>query len=423
MDDRAPPSARASRKPDTRPLTPATIRSLKPGLHADRGAERVRGLYLRVREGGAKYWVFRAMMNGKRRDMGLGGLDELALVQARERASDLRRRRNDPVDPIEARKAERQAGRLRAATEGMTFKKVALAVHETLAPGWKNSKHGDQWINTLTTYAFAKVGDKPVGDVGVSDVLDILRPIWTKKHETARRVRQRIDAVMRHAVAHGLATTNPVDAAVDLLPKVKKQVDHHGAMPYADVPALMKTLGAMSPAAGTLALLFTILTAGRSGEVRGATWDEIDTTAAIWAVPASRMKGGRQHRVPLSGAALDVLGKARDKFGADGLIFKSTREGVPLSDMTLAAVLKRQKLNNVTVHGFRSSFRDWCAENGVRQETAERALAHAVKDSTEAAYHRSDQFEQRRSVMQAWADFLDGDVGAAKVVPIAGARA
>lgn len=397
-------SPHPARKRDTRPLTPQTIKTLPPGMHADRGAERVRGLYLRVRDGGAKYWVFRAMMGGKRRDMGLGGLDELTLPQAREQASALRRRRNDPVAPIEARQAERLAGKARAQADAMTFKKVALAVHETLAPGWRNAKHGDQWINTIRTYVFPTLAERPVGEIGVADVLDVLRPIWTTKRETARRVRQRIDAVMRHAVAHGYAAANPVDPAVELLPKVKKAVEHHGAMPYADVPAFMATLAEATPTAGSLALRFTILTAARSGEVRGATWDEIDLESRTWTVPAARMKGAREHRVALSDAALAVLALARGSLNGEALVFPAAR-GKPLSDMTLTAALRRRSLN-YTVHGFRSSFRDWCADSGVRHELAERALAHAVKDATEAAYHRSDQFEQRRPLMQAWAAFL-----------------
>lgn len=387
-------------------LTARGIRSLPPGWHSDAGREGVPGLYIRVADTGAGYWFFRFMLRGRRRDMGLGSSVDVSLAEAREMALQARKLKRQGIDPIDHRN-EAQAAQERAQVAStMTFERAAREVHETLAPGWKNPKHADQWINTLAAYAFPRIGDMPVGSIGVAEVLEVLKPIWQDKAETARRVRQRMDQVMRWAEAHGHAEKNPVAAAVELLPRQRAKVEHHAAMPYAEVPAFMAELGAAAPAAGTLALRFTILTAVRSGEVRGATWAEIDLERRTWTIPAERMKAEREHRVPLSPAAVSVLRQASEAFGADGLVFPA-RDDKPLSDMTLTAALRRRGLP-YTVHGFRSSFRDWCAEQGVPREIAERCLAHAVKDDTEAAYLRTDALEQRRPVMRRWAEFLKG---------------
>jgi integrase len=386
------------------PLTAVAVRKLPAGLHQDGGT---RGLYLQVGESGARSWVFRYMLDGKRRDMGLGPVDAVSLAEARIAAGDARKLIHAKVDPL----AHRDAGRARTTTAraaaAWTFKKTAEAVHETLKPGWKNPKHADQWINTLTAYAFPKLGDKHVADVDVALVVEVLKPIWTEKRETARRVRQRIDTVMDWAVAHGYAKANPVDAAVALLPKVRKQVEHHKAVPVAGAAAFWKALGALEPYPATLALRFAILTAARSGEVRGATWSEIDTEAKLWTVPAERMKGGREHVVPLSDAALAVLALAEKQFGrAPGALgFPGPKEGKPLSDNAFTALLDRMKVE-ATAHGFRSTFRDWCSESGVPREVAERALAHAVADDTEAAYNRTQLVAQRKPLMAKWAAFL-----------------
>lgn len=398
------------------PLGSLDVRNKPPGLHQD---GEVKGLYLRVSDSGARGFLLRYMLAGRRRDMWLGSTRETTLAKARDAAREARDLIRKKVDPLAERHRQQAENKRQAGLAVWTFRKAAEAVHETLRPGWKNPKHADQWINTLTTYAYPKIGDRPVGEVAVGDVLDVLRPIWTAKPETARRVRQRLDAVMRWAVAHGYAVSNPIDAGVDLLPKQKKGVDHHAAMPYAEVPAFVKRLGALAPSAGTLALLFTILTAARSGEVRGATWAEIDLEAAIWTIPAGRMKADREHRVPLSDRAVALLKQAAQAFGTEGLVFPGAK-GRPLSDMTLAATLKRMNVDAVP-HGFRSSFRDWCAESRVSRELAERALAHVVKDKTEAAYHRTDQLEQRRPLMQAWADYLQGE-RVDNVVAIRGAK-
>jgi integrase len=282
-----------------------------------------------------------------------------------------------------------------------TFGKAATEVHKTLLPGWKNPKHGDQWINTLTTYAIPKIGERAVAEVDVGAVVEVLKPIWTTKPETARRVRQRIDAVLRWAVAHGYATTNPVDAAVELLPKQRDVVEHHKAVPVAALPGFMATLRA-GDAPSRRALEFAILTAARSGEVRGAVWSEIDLKAKTWTVPAARMKAARDHEVPLSDAAIAVLQAAGE--GAGGALVFPGPKGKAMSDAVFTALLERMGVD-ATAHGFRSTFRDWCSENGVPREIAERALAHAVGNSTEGAYLRTTLLEQRRDVMERWAGY------------------
>ena len=386
-------------------MTPITVRKAAPGMHSD---GEVRGLYLRVSDHGSRGWLLRFMLRGRRRDMWLGSSSEITLAEAREAARSARKLIKAKVDPIEHRRRDQAEAVRLDGLRMWTFTRAAQAVHETLLPGWKNPKHGDQWINTLTAYAFPKIGEKPVGEVDVAAVLDVLRPIWTTKAETARRVRQRLDAVMRWALAHGYATTNPVDAAAQLLPKQRDAVEHHAAMDYKAVPAFMKSLKAIEASSSRLALEFAILTAARSGEVRGATWSEIDTKSATWTVPADRMKASREHRVPLSKQALALLKVAAKRTGTDPAspIFPNPL-GKPLSDMALTQLMRGLDRAE-TVHGFRSSFRDWCAEHKVPRELAERALAHAVKDATEAAYHRTDQLEQRRPLMARWGAFIVG---------------
>jgi integrase len=389
-----------------RVLSALAAKKLGVGMHADGSC---RGLYLRVAPTGARNWILRYQVNGRRRDMGLGGLPDVSLADARERAGDLRKLIRQKVDPLAQAGGERKQAEQRRAAEAWTVRRCAEAVHETLAPGFRNPKHSAQWLSSLATYAFPLIGDKPVSTVDVAAMLEVLRPIWTTKAETARRVRQRMDTVMEWAVAHGYAEKNPVSAASVFLPKQREAAEHHAAMPHAQVPAFITDLRALALAPGRLALEFLILTAARSGEVRGATWAEVDLQAKVWTVPGERMKAGREHRVPLSAQAVAVLEQVAGASGMrdDALIFPSGQTGKTLSDMTLSAVLKRMKID-ATPHGFRSSFRDWCAESGVSRELAERALAHAVKDATEAAYHRTDQLEQRRPLMQAWADYADG---------------
>jgi integrase len=373
-------------------------------MHQD---AQTRGLYLRVTDAGTRAWIYRYMLDGKRRDMGLGPVELVSLAEARIAAADARRQVHRKIDPLAARDAERSSTRRVQAVRAWTFKRAAEEVHETLRPGWKNPKHADQWINSLAAYAFPKLGELPVGGVDVAAVVDVLRPIWVDKRETARRVRQRIDAVITWAIAHGYASTNPVDAAVALLPKVKKAVQHHEAVPVAGARAFWTALGKLEPFPATLALRFAILTAARSGEVRAATWSEIDLEVRLWTVPAERMKAGREHQVPLSDQAVAVLEVAAAQFGreAAALLFPGPRKGRPLSDNAFTALLGRMKVE-ATAHGFRSTFRDWCAETGVSRELAERALAHVVGDDVEAAYNRTALLEQRRPLMARWGAYL-----------------
>lgn len=403
-------------------LTFRGIGSLPAGMHADR---EVRGLYLRVSDTGARSWIFRYQIAGRRRDMGLGGLDVVSIKDARDAAGDLRKLLHNGVDPIDKDDQSKAATASTATVAAWTFKKCAAAVHETLAPGWKNPKHADQWISTLATHAFPKIGERPVGSIGVAEILEVLRPIWSTKGETARRVRQRMDAVMRWAVAHKYATTNPVDAASDLLPKQRDKGDHHPSLPYREVPAFVEGLRKLDVSASRLALEFAILTAARSGEVRGATWAEIDLKSATWTIPAERMKAGREHQVPLAAETATLLALAADCWGSDPAapLFPGPRSGKALSDMTLTQLVRGMhdadiktggtgyadpKMNGrtATVHGFRASFRNWVAETGFSRELGERALAHVVEDKTEAAYNRTTLFEQRIPMMAAWSTFV-----------------
>jgi integrase len=402
--------SRAPRRPRSqqKALTRLDIRNRPPGLHQD---GEVAGLYLRVTDSGARGFLLRFMLAGRRRDLWIGSTSEFDLTQAREEARRFRQDIKNGIDPVERRQLVRRQNRLEQAIAEWTFERAAREVHATLKPGWKNPKHADQWINTLVTYVFPRLGNRAVGAVDVAGVVEVLKPIWTAKAETARRVRQRIDQVMRWAVAHEYATANPTDSAVELLPKQGDRVAHHEALPAAEAPAFVARLRA-SAALSCRALEFLILTAARSGEVRGATWSEIDFEAATWTVPAARMKAKAEHVVPLPEAAVALL-RALAKEGAvepdkspDDLIFKSPT-GRKLSDNAFTALLLRMSVE-ATAHGFRSSFRDWCSENEVPREVAERALAHVVADNVEAAYLRTKLIEQRREVMARWASFLGG---------------
>jgi integrase len=404
--DRPAPKPRRPRS-EQRALTALDVRNRPSGLHQD-GA--VAGLYLRVTDTGARGFLLRFMLAGRRRDMWLGSTSELTLAEARDQARAQRQRIKAGSDPVEDRIAERQRSRRERALTEWTFERAAKEVHADLLPGWKNPKHGDQWINTLTAYVFPKLGAKPVGSIDVAAVVSVLKPIWTTKAETARRVRQRIDAVMRWAVAHGYAVTNPVDPAVELLPKQSDQVEHHDALSVAALPAFMKTLRSGAVATSRRALEFLVLTAARSGEVRGATWAEVDFEAKTWTVPAARMKSKRPHVVPLADAAIELLNAIHAEQGEPepaALIFPGSR-GTALSDNVFKALFLRMKVEDVTAHGMRSTFRDWCSENGVPREIAERALAHVVADSTEAAYLRTTLLAQRAEVMGRWAAYVGG---------------
>ncbi len=368
------------------------------------------GLYVQVKPNGAKSWVLRYRLNGRARMMGLGPVRLIGRTEALSRARRAQVQLVDGIDPIDTRRAERAP--VVAAKAAPTFETVTATYLEAQADGWRNAKHRQQWENTLKTYAFPLLGKLPVDEVTVDHVLKVLKPIWSEKPETAGRLRGRIEKVLGAAEAAGHRSgPNPAawqgGALSHLLPPLGKvqKVEHHAAVAYADVPALAKQIADRDGEAAR-ALRFLILTAARSGEIRGATWAEIDLKEKTWTIPAERMKAGREHRVPLSAAALAVL---PTKAGAPGaLLFPGARKGGALSDMSISAVLRRMRVEG-TVHGFRSSFRDWAAEKAdAPREVAEACLAHAVGSAVELAYRRTDFFERRRDLMASWAEFVAG---------------
>jgi integrase len=398
------------------PASPKALLAKAPGLHPDG-----RGLYLQVKNGG-RSWVLRYMMDRKARYMGLGGFPEVSLAKARDAATKQRGILRNGIDPIESRRSRRQATRIEAA-KSITFKDCAGKHIKSKKPEWRNEKHAAQWESTLATYAYHVIGTLPVQAVDTGLVIKVLEPIWTLKTETATRLRQRIEAVLDWATAHGHRSgDNPArwrGHLNKLLPKPRKvtAVKHFEALPYTELPAFFAGLRERETVSAR-ALLFTILNAARSGETRLAHSDEVDFKTAIWTVPASRTKSGREHRVPLSRDALALL--SPDK----GLLFPNA-QGEPLSDSAMRKYLQEDmKRPGLTVHGFRSTFRDWTAERtNVTSEIAEAALAHIVGDKTEAAYRRGDALDRRRRLMETWAKYCtSGHVAAGKVVPLHGAR-
>ncbi|GGP28312.1 tyrosine-type recombinase/integrase [Silvimonas amylolytica] len=373
-------------------------------------------------------WMLRYIspLTGKRRDAGLGAYPEVGIATAREKADAMRKQLAAGIDPLDARKTE-------AATPKVpTFEAAARTLHAELVPGWKNAKHGQQWINTLTRYAFPCIGALALDAITPRHIADVLRPIWLDRAETASRTKQRMHAVMAWGWAHGYVAANPVDVVDYLLPQQAgkaARVQHQPAMPWRDVPAWVdKHLhGAGRGDVTRVMLEFLILTAARSGEVRGATWAEIDLGSAQWTIPAERMKAKIQHVVPLSDRALALLHHQQGQH--DTLVFPSPRDQVPLSDMVLTAFLRRVAAPSgtagrvATAHGFRSSFRDWASAQRYDRDLAEMALAHTVSNKVESAYNRERLVELRQPMMQAWADFLGGrsaDVVAHNVVPMRG---
>lgn len=394
------------------------------GYYADGG-----GLYLQVAPGGAKTWIFRFSWKDrdgevKRREMGLGGLIALTLAQAREKAATCRNQVLNGLDPIATRKAGELAMRLEQA-KTITFSEAAKQYIAQNKAGWKNAKHADQWVNTIETYCGPVFGHLAVADVNTALVLRVLEPIWNEKTETASRLRGRIESVLDWAKSKEFrAGDNPaawrghLDAVLPSPGKVKQET-HFAALPFTEIGDFMKALRGRDGIAAS-ALEFCILTAVRSGEVRGATWREFDLEAKTWTIPAARMKAKREHKVPLSDAAITVLERMKAIEHSE-LVFPSTRTDRPLSDMTLSAVLRRMDRTDITVHGFRSTFRDWCAERtNFSREVAEMALAHAIGDAVEAAYRRGDLFEKRRALMEAWAGFCRNE--SAVVIPIADSK-
>lgn len=382
-------------------------KATKPGVYGDGG-----GLALRVGRSGTKAWVFRYQKANRAHELGLGSVQLVSLAEARAKAIQQRRLILDGIDPAQRRKAAAQ----RAAVP--TFQKVAEAYIEAHAPGWRNAKHSAQWTSTLATYVHPAFGTKSVADVALDDVLAVLKPIWTTKPETASRVRGRMEVVLNYATAQGWrAGPNParwkghLDNLLPAKTKVRRVV-HHPAVPWREIAGVMAGLAPRGGMAA-LCLRFLILVVARSGEARGARWSEVDMLQKVWTVPGARMKAARDHRVPLSDAALAVLAEVEPlRRGADDLVFPGQSAGRPLSDAALSKLMPP----STTVHGCRSSFRDWASETGQRRELAETALAHVVKDETEAAYARSDLLEPRRALMEAWARHCTKPAGGAGTV-------
>jgi integrase len=357
------------------------------------------GLILRVEATGTKRWVLRVKIRGKSRDIGLGSAKDVSLVEARDRAHELRRLVRDGTDPVGAQRAAR--------TTIPTFAEAAELVHRQRLKGWSNGKHRNQWLSTLRDHAFPVIGATAVSEISTADVLTTLTPIWLTKPETARRVRQRIRAVLEWAIVAGhRKEANPAISVGAGLPRQGDRGRHFEAMLYADVPAFVRKLRAgASGEIVRLALEFAILSAARTGEVIGACWPEISFKETTWVVPAGRMKARREHRVPLSPRCMEILRRARDLRPKSELVFPGAR-GRPLSNMAMAMLMRRLGREE-TVHGFRSSFRDWAAEaTDFPREVCEAALAHTLENRVERAYRRSDLFERRRALMASWGEFL-----------------
>lgn len=382
-----------TRRPEKALTSQAVKHATLPGKYFDG-----HGLYLRVDANGSRFWVQRITIRGKRCELGLGSPSLVSLAEARAKALDNRKLAREGGDPLQAK---------REAQAVLTFEEAARKVHELHMPTWKNKKHAAQFITTLETYAFPRMGKVKVQDITTADVLAVLMPIWTEKAETARRVRQRIGTVMKWGIAQGWRQDNPAENISRALPKVSTAQEHRKALPYAELAGCIEAVkGSGAGQATKLALEFLVLSAARSGEVREAHWNEIDLTAKVWEVPAERMKMKRPHRVPLSSRAIALLREAEALGDGSGLVFPGTKAGRPLSDMTLSKLIKELGFS-ADVHGFRTSFRTWAQERTTfPREVAEAALAHLSGDAVERAYARSDVFEKRRKMMDAWAAYL-----------------
>ena len=396
-------------------LVAKQVQTLPPGRHGDGG-----GLYLLVRDSGSRFWLFRYKVEGKMREMGLGpasGSGAVTLADARAKAADLMKQVRAKVDPLAERAREaaaKEAEAKAALIKGKTFEQVAKALIASKEAGWRNDKHRAQWGSTLETYAYPTMGAVPVSEIDTGHVTTALNPIWTTIPETASRLRGRIEAVLDYAKAMGWRVgENPArwrGHMANLLPARGKvaRVQHHSALPWAEMGA------------------FTILTAARSGEVFGARWCEIDLANKVWTIPGERMKAGREHRVPLSPAAITVLkameiARPEDDDKGEAFVFPGAKTGSPLSGMAMLVLLRRMNRDDITAHGFRSTFRDWVAEStSYAGEIAEAALAHVVSNAVEAAYRRGDLFEKRRKLMEAWAEHCAkvAKPSSAKVTPI-----
>jgi len=416
-------------------LTAQGVKNAGPGVHGDGG-----GLYLRVKPDGRAAWVLRYQLEGVRRDLGLGrarGPGAVTLADVRRQAEDARRLIADGKDPLKVRDANAAARRIAdaavAKVDAISFRTIADEFLMTREGGWRNDKHRLQWSATLTTYVHPHLGALPVDRIEVADVLRVLRPIWETKPETAARVRGRVENVLSFAAAlrhrpqgHNPATWKGVlDAILPPVAKMKAKVreasgrsEHHAALAWEKMPDFMRVLRARDGAAA-LALRFTILTAARTNEVLGATWAEVDEVARVWTIPATKMKAGAEHRVPLTDASLAILAEAADRnSGREGAIFQAASR--PLSIMAMTMAVRRMQGEGelrwtdtagrpITVHGFRSTFRDFASERvGAAREVAEAALAHTVGSKVEAAYRRGDMLERRRPLMEQWSGWCAG---------------
>jgi integrase len=404
-------------------LTATRVKNAQPGKRRD-GTPRAHvyadggGLYLQVTPGSgrtSKSWIYRyASATGKERFMGLGSLDTVSLAEAREKATECRRLRERGIDPIDAKDAQRASAAVERA-KAMTFDQCAEQYITAHRAGWRNPRHLSQWKNTLATYVSPVFGSLPVGSIGVALVIKVLEPIWPTKPETASRIRGRIESVLDWAAARGFRDTdNPArwkGRLENLLPRRSKvrAVQHHAALPYVEISDFMRALRERDAVAAR-ALEFAVLTAARRGEVIGAKWSEIDLKTKMWTVPGDRMKGGREHRVPLSDPAVAVLQRMLAVREND-YVFPGEQR-TTLSNMALPRVLQRMGRGDLTAHGFRSTFRDWAAERtNFPNEVVEMALAHAIGNKAEAAYRRGDLFEKRRKLMDAWAAYCDQSTG------------
>lgn len=393
------------------------------GRYADGG-----GLYLQVGPTGGKSWLFRFMLNGKAREMGLGPLNTLDAAQARAAAAECRRLVLAGNDPIEARNAGRTQALIEA-SRSKTFKECAKAYIEAHQSGWKNAKHAAQWSATLDAYVYPKFGDLPVSAVDTSKVMEVLESdkFWTTKTETAVRVRGRIEKVLDWAAARGYRDSNNparwmghLDKMLPRPSKVRK-VKHHAALAFVALPAFYEELMADTSGAAR-ALQLIILTATRTNETLQAKWNEFDLAAKVWTIPGERMKAGVEHRVPLSDAAVKII-EAQLKIKQSDYVFPGAKSKKPLSSMACLMLLRRMQREDFTVHGFRSTFRDWASETtNFSREVTEMAMAHTIENDTEAAYRRGDLLEKRRALMSVWADYCGGKFGA-KVRSIASKKA
>ena len=399
-------------------MSPLAVSRLSgPGLHFVGG---VSGLALQISPAKARSWLLRYLVGNKRREMGLGGYPDVGVGDARRRAREEREKLDKGIDPILARREAQSAMRAQSAA-AITFERAALSYIEAHESGWSNAKHAQQWRNSLESYAYPVIGSIFVRDIAVSNVLAVLEPIWRTKTETASRLRGRVEQVLDWSTVRGYREgLNParwrghLDKMLPAPSKVAK-VGHHSAVEVAQIGAFMERLREQI-GMGARALEFAILTAARSGEVRGAVWDELDLSTGMWVIPATRMKAKREHRVPLSDAALQLI-RALPRLADNNLLFPAPRGG-QMSDMTLLAVMRRMGVDAVP-HGFRSTFRDWAAERtNYPSEVAEMALAHAIGDKVEAAYRRGDLLEKRRRMMNDWAAFCGTVLPEGVVIPI-----